>query len=175
MSFVIALLFPEEVRDGLAAVNRALRLGCDRGSFTHTENFHYTLAFLGEGDRPVGVPALLEGFPAGERELTLTGWGCRPDEVGKTYWLGAEESPELRDAKGELKEKLTLAGFQTDEKTPASRLILVRGFKAKHGFDPGAMLSRLPERRVKACRLSLLKSERILGRPVYTELYGKEL
>jgi len=43
MRLFIAMPFPESQKAGLNACNQALRLGCDRGRFTHADNFHLTL------------------------------------------------------------------------------------------------------------------------------------
>jgi len=175
MRYVIALLLPEETKCGLDAVNRALRLGGDRGMYTRADHFHLTLAFLDGEQSPVGLPELLEDFPSEAGELTLTGWGEGQSEAGKTYWRGVEPSSALLSAQEGLIEELKTAGFLPEERLPRKKITLVRGFKPKHGFDPACILSALPTQKVRAVRVALLKEERILGRLAYTELYGKEL
>ncbi|MDR1042323.1 MAG: RNA 2',3'-cyclic phosphodiesterase, partial [Clostridiales Family XIII bacterium] len=51
MRLFIAINFSEEIKDALCETIADLRDASRRGRYTHRDNLHLTLAFIGESDR----------------------------------------------------------------------------------------------------------------------------
>ena len=160
MRLFAAIVFSPAVRDSLAgAVTELRRQGS--GTFTRPENLHLTLAFIGETDRIDEAKAALRRAAMGGRfSLSVEGMGCFDD----LWWAGVRDSEPLERLTLGVQESLREAGFALEKRRWRPHVTLVRRWR---GPRPRVTL-RPASMEVRA--VSLMKSERLDGKLVYTEI-----
>lgn len=175
MRLFIAINFSEENLNILRDTADLLRRNSTSGNFTRTENFHITLAFLGEisGARVSGIrhiinEAVMDMTPF---EFSIGGLGRFRRTGGDIYWLGVEKTPELMELADRLNKKLRAANYSVEDRAFKPHLTL--GREVILCCKPEILAT--PRLSCKVNRISLMKSERIRGVLTYTEIYGKEL
>ena len=164
MRLFIAIRLSEEMCAKIAAYQRALRAQGLRAGYSHTENLHLTLAFLGERPDADAVIAALE-------KLTFSPFPLSPDESGRfgdVFWIGLKESAPLTALVRDLRALLKDAGIAFDKKPFRAHITVARYLR---GEVPAVSV---PHGEMRVSRVSLMRSELIEGRRVYTELYAKE-
>lgn len=165
MRLFAAIQFSPAVRASLLEAAAALqRQGS--GRFTRPENFHLTLAFIGEtenlAEAKVALDAACTGGPV---SLTLGGLG----HFGDLWWTGIRENPRLAALALGVQQALRDQGFSIEKRPWKPHVTLVRQWRGSY--------PRLTVREVsmRAERVSLMKSERIHGKLTYTEIYSVRL
>ncbi|MBE7000045.1 MAG: hypothetical protein E7428_07640, partial [Ruminococcaceae bacterium] len=71
--------------------------------------------------------------------------------------------------------RLSEASFPTEERPFKPHITLARRQKCRKGFDPEKLLAQMPPLTMQVGRVSLMKSENIRGKIVYSEIYGVDL
>lgn len=136
------------------------------GTFTRPENLHLTLAFIGETDRvKEAALALRRAAAGGSFPMVVEGLGCFDD----LWWAGIRENPALERLALNVQACLREAGFSIEERPWSPHITLVRRW---HGEQPQTDISPV-SMRVQA--VSLMKSERLDGKLIYTEIDRFEL
>ena len=173
MRLFIALLFNENTKNEICGIRDRLRTVSRAGNFTRDENLHLTLAFLGETERHRirEVEAVLETLQTEPFTLTLSGFG----NFGSVYWLGVKAAPALTALYGQLYKGLVAKDFSLEERELRPHITLAREFAPSAAFDRNAFKNSVPSVRQDIHRVSLMKSERVGGRLVYTEIFSREL
>lgn len=175
MRLFFAICLDEAAKDSLCAAMEAMRPGFERAGFTPRENLHLTLVFLGETP-PARLPALRAAMDAVSAEpfpLCVGGVGCFRQPGGRLYWAGVERSGPLMALYDSLRAELERRGFRVDARPYRPHLTLARRAVLRED-DTGSAIA-VPVIRVDVKRFSLMRSDLGGGRPVYTELAGKEL
>lgn len=175
MRLFIALNFcpkNKQLLDGIAQDLKALALA---GRPVSKDNHHLTLAFIGESDAVEELSHCLD-IAAGEQfQLIAAQLGAFHRSGGDIIWLGIKPQPELFALHGRLAAALKAAGFAVDNRPFKPHLTLLRQAIMPDDFDFRRYTVQMPLIRQTVNRVSLMKSERIAGNLVYTEIYGKEL
>jgi 2'-5' RNA ligase len=166
MRLFIAIQFSEEIRCELLDAIDELRAQAAGGNFTRPENLHLTLAFIGETNDAAAVRRVIDAVPASPFTLSVGGAG----HFGDLYWVGVSRNPALCALADSLRDGLLRAGFAIDTK-PFKPHITV-GRQVVH---EGPVSLDVPLTEMTVSRVSLMKSERVNGKLVYTELYGRRL
>ncbi len=165
MRLFAAIQFSPAVRASLLEAAAVLqRQGS--GRFTRPENFHLTLAFIGETENLAEAKAALDAAcTGGPVSLTVGGLG----HFGDLWWTGIRENPKLAALALGVQQALRDQGFSIEKRPWKPHVTLVRQWR---GPCP-----RLTVREVsmRAERVSLMKSERIHGKLTYTEIYSVRL
>jgi len=174
MRLFIAVNFPGETKKLILHVQEQLRSQARRGSFTRQENFHLTLAFLGETPEEK-IPRLftiMEKIKPATLELTFNRTGCYTHSRKELWWIGIDKnSPGISILDGihaQLLDELPGAGFLVDKRPFNPHITLGRDIKHN---DP--ILLECPEIKITVHTISLMKSENIHGVLTYTELFNK--
>ena len=169
MRLFIAVLFPDDIIDRLSSIRDALHDASRRGTFVQRENLHLTLEFLGECDNEEKGKAIraMERlcFPRFTIRMDRIGLFSRPD--GDTWWVGAGEAPELVKVQRELHSILLSEGFMLEKRKFKPHITLGRNVISD------ASIGRIDPIGINVESISLMLSERIGGRMVYTELFWK--
>ena len=177
MRLFVAVCLSPAMKSGLEAAVKNLRKDCVRGNFTRPENFHLTLAFIGEED-PKKVIAALEPLRGERFTLRTDGLGWfrnRGRSDGDIAFVKCEESAPLLTVRSEVVRLLKAAGIHTDPKPFRAHLTLGREVVPFPDFDERAFSASLPVMECGVAKVSLMKSERVGGKLVYTEVWKKEL
>lgn len=165
MRLFIAIKFTEKFKEPLLRVQEDLRRCTKGGSFTLSENLHLTLAFIGESDEAGTIISVLDGLKTPPFKITLGETG-RFDDL---WWIGLEHCPSLISLAAEVRDGLKEAGIGFDKKR----------------FTPHITIARRIQTRITGIRarkssmtvntVSLMRSDRIDGKLVYTTIYEKQL
>lgn len=132
MRLFIALELTPVLRDEVAAMARQLH-ACVRGRFVPPQNYHITLAFIGEahnGFIDMAKHAIDQGV------ANLDGIPLCPTQLGKfgrrdnaTLWLGFTESPEIMQLANHIREILYDHGIYYESKPFLPHATLARHAK----------------------------------------------
>ena len=175
MRLFLAILFEEPVKDRLCEAMELIRRSTRTSRLTRRENLHLTLVFLGELREAGKVREAMEEIRTGPCPLEIRGLGRFQRDGGDLYWAGIEPSLPLQNLYLELKNALAGKGIAVEDRPYRPHLTLARQAVEKPETPFYTLKNRLEPVKTKAAAVSLMKSERIEGRLVYTELYRKEL
>ena len=108
----VALSIPEIVADALSI----LQSGVEGARWRPIENFHLTLAFIGETDRHRFNSAVdaLSGIEAPGFELTLSSPGYFGDRQPRALWASAKQSEALERLQAKTEQALRRSGFSLE-------------------------------------------------------------
>lgn len=168
MRLFIAINFDDATKRKILDLQRRLKeLGS--GNFSREENLHLTLVFLGETppSRVGEIQQAMENVTASPMELTFDSVGRFRRDRGDIYWLGIAGNPELMRLQGQLSDNLRQAGFALENRRYSPHITLAREVRLAHG----AGLTLDTPFTTTAGAISLMKSERIVGRLTYTEIH----
>jgi len=165
MRLFVAIRFSPAVHDALTAAISALRRQ-GSGTFTRPENLHLTLAFIGETENvDAARRALASVAGSGKFSFSVGGMGCFDD----LWWAGVSDSQPLKELALGVQAALRQEGFAIEKRGWRPHITLVRRWR---GPKPRVPLSPVS---MRAERVSLMKSERIDGKLVYTEIDSMKL
>lgn len=159
----IAIRFGEEFKQTLVDVQDTLRARGIEGDYCPYGNLHITLAFVGE---KYDLPAIREAVNEVSFEpfeMTLGHLGTFPTKAG-VIWCGIKDPKPASALAKQLRERLTAHGvtYSTTEFVPHISLV-------QH---PSAIITDIdiPQASVRVERIFVMKSERIDGALVYSEI-----
>ncbi len=123
----VALSIPDALRDALST----LQNGVDGARWRPPENFHITLAFIGEADRRQFNDALdaLSQVEAPAFEAALAGTGSFGERKPRALWAGVKNEAGLAHLQSKVDTALRRAGFDLDARkfTPHVTLAYLKG------------------------------------------------
>ncbi len=154
MRLFVALKLSEPVLDRLSKTTRELKTHAVSGRFSHRENLHLTLAFIGETTNVSGAKQALSQISAPAFEMTIAGGGRFKRDGGDIVWAGVEKNRSLGQLAAQVQALLRKKGFVLQEPD----------------FDLRAFFAGQDHCTMQVERVSLMKSERISGKLVYTEI-----
>lgn len=172
MRLFIAINFDQETRQNILAVQQRLR-AMGTGNFSRPENLHLTLVFLGE-TAPVQADAVRDAMnntTVRPMSLTFDHVGKFKRDGGDIWWIGLAESSLLLSLQKELCGHLADAGFRLEDRRFSPHITLAREVRPAEPPGHVALLEKPFDAQVTA--VSLMCSERISGRLVYTEQYRR--
>lgn len=179
MRIFTAIIFEENLKTSLNSVTDRLREVTERGSFTIKDNLHLTLNFIGETDRLELVKKAMkqavkkantESFP-----ITIKGFGRFMRREGDICYVGVEKDRSLWALQKELVHEFKEEGFPVDDLEYKPHLTLSRRTTFAGKFDDRRFGETIEPMRMEVNKISLMSSERIQGKLVYTEIYYIEL
>lgn len=164
MRLFIAIEFSGAFRNALCGVMDKMRRQGVSGNYTRPENLHLTLAFIGQSDRTEDIIRIMSGISGGPFAITLDGMG----RFGDLLWVGVRENPRLTELAESLCCRLRRAGFPVEERAFRPHITLVRR-------SSGSFRVSVPPAAMTVRSVSLMKSERIEGKLVYTAIHTHRL
>lgn len=180
MRLFTAVIFDEETKEKVYRIEEALRSGSKRGSFTAKDNLHLTVNFIGETKRLEEVKQAMN--QAAQRihkngfMLMIKGFGRFKRREGDIYWIGVEKVDTLLQLQKQLVEELKNAGFfEIDDNEYTPHLTIGRRVLVNDDFNTREFEAEIKPIYMKVDRISLMKSERLEGKLVYTEIYNVKL
>jgi 2'-5' RNA ligase len=177
MRLFMAVNFDDQVKRRLLEAQAEIRAKSRGGNFSREENLHLTLVFLGEtpGGRLPEIEGLMGQIAGPPTELVFSGLGCFSRAHKELWYIGAEEGPGLERVR-EIREKLCSGfpalGLSVDTRPFRAHITLGREIRRDTAQESPVWNERIG---VPVKRISLMRSERLRGLTVYTELFGREL
>lgn len=174
MRAFMALEIPSDLADDVAALARQLKASV-KGKLVPRENYHLTLAFLGD----VTERQLADGMHVlDEAAACFDAVELRPNGLGKfgrahdaTLWLGFEQDPALMELAAFVREGLAGAGIDFDTKPFVPHLTITR----RASLDAGALPALPFPLPTHASELTLFKSTLTRDGAIYDAIYEVEL
>jgi 2'-5' RNA ligase len=166
MRLFTAINFDKETKEYLAGAAKLLQSAGVDGNYTRPENFHLTLIFLGE-QPPARISAIRRAMEAAAANVTpfdLMAEGMGTFRSG-IVWAGIKPCPPLLLLWKDLSDGLMSEGFQFRAESYRPHLTLCREARITEKL-PDIEISK----RIDVPKISLMKSEYIGGRLIYTEL-----
>ena len=169
----VAVNFSEEIKSRLLELQQQLRPQVLKGSFTRPENFHLTLAFLGDtpGERLGCLFRIMEDTQAPPFDISFNRTGCFTHSRKELWWIGANPEnkglPLLQAIHEQLISRLEQEGFSADKRPFNAHITLAREIKRTQ-----PIVLDCPDITIRVDRISLMKSEHYRGVLTYTELAG---
>jgi 2'-5' RNA ligase len=163
MRIFIAIRFTEAFKEPIFDAQDALRDNGVRGNFTLPENLHLTLAFIGETDRVDDIKAAVKAVNFEPFEIKTGKLGCFNGR-SKIVWLGLDGEKNLKTIAADLRKNLDERGIGYDQGRFQPHITLVRqpsDMPLDIDIESASMTVK---------KISVMKSERISGKLVYTEL-----
>lgn len=167
MRLFIGINFDEDIKNELFGYIAKLKNLSVKGTFTLRDNIHLSLVFIGETHRKKAVIDAMEEILAEKFTIVINGQGCFR---GSTHWIGVEKNPSLERLYRILVKNLIGRGFSIDSRPYVPHITMARRLVPK-----GDVELSVKKKNVLVKQISLMKSERINGELVYTEIYKKEL
>lgn len=177
MRAFIGINFNTGVKNGISEVQSIVRQNTERGRFKYVGNFHITLKFLGEIQK--------DDIREINQVLTESSSLCKSFSLGidklgffkgrgsiHALWLGlGGELDSLIALQNSIEEGLADKGFKKDEKPYTPHITIAQDLILKTDFgelEKAVDLSIIPSFWVK--EISLIKSEQIQGKRIYTPI-----
>lgn len=174
MRSFIALELPALLREDVAALARQLKTSV-RGRFVPRENYHVTIAFLGDVIERELADAMLALDEAASRFAPVE---LAPDGLGKfgrandaTLWLGFTQDPKLMELAAFVREGLDDAGVNYDSKPFVPHLTIAR----RAALDSGTLPALPFPAPAHADELTLFKSTLTGNGAIYEPVYTVRL
>ena len=172
MRLFIAVNFPKEIKNELESNAEYIKSHVERGNFSRRENYHITLAFLGEVEpkRVTDIKRVMEKTDFESFALTLGKFGVFKRNGGDILWRSIEKSDPLIRLRDTLVRSLTENGFRIDENAFRPHITLSR---ETFGALPSAFPANVPVS-FEVRSYELMRSERLNGVLTYTPMFSKE-
>lgn len=173
MRLFIAIEFDEQTKANILHVQRQLAtLG--QGRFTHRENLHLTLAFLGEVplSRVAAIRRAMDRTAVEALTLVFDHTGRFRREGGDIWWIGLAKHQRLLELQQELVQHLAAEGFALEKRPFTPHITLARQVQLTVQPKEGELLEEPFETKVDG--ISLMRSQRMDGRLIYTPQYRKK-
>ena len=166
MRLFVAINFDEKIKAALSEVQDKMKLQGVRGNFTHPENLHLTLAFIGEYGDPDFVKEILEGIRLAPFEISLEGIGS----FGNLWWAGIRQSDRLDALARILRRRLAESDVPFDRKKFRPHVTLVRRPESRLTLSPGDYAEIIRGVPMTVDHISLMRSDRGKNGMIYTEI-----
>ena len=172
MRLFIAVLLSDDVKIALQKLQDQIKSQVYKGSFTRPENFHLTLAFLGETpeSRVAVLHRIIQEINFLPFEITFNRTGFFKHGGKELWWAGINANDpmlsQLKSLHEQLINRLEKEGFPVDKRSFNTHITL--GREIKHSKPIALEFQSI---KVSVDRISLMKSERTGGVLQYTELF----
>lgn len=169
MRLFIAINFNQKTKNHIISVQERLKsVSC--GRFSHPDNLHLTLAFLGEQSQsfvPI-IKQVMDRVPLPTLHVNFDHVGCFHRDGGDIWWIGLQKNNALLKIQKQLSQELRACDFQLESHSFKPHLTLAREVKLTKEVDRKWLLNKPFETDIS--KISLMLSERINGKLTYTEL-----
>lgn len=175
MRTFIALDIPSVLQDDVAALARQLKTAVE-GRFVPRENYHLTIAFLGDASERDLAEAMTVLDEAAGRfdpvELSPDGLGKFGRANDATLWLGFMQDPALMELAAFVRAGLDDASVSFDAKPFLPHLTIARRAALDHGMLPALPFPAPGQTDELTLFKSTLTGDGAIYEPIYTARLG---
>lgn len=163
MRIFIAIRFTEAFKYSILDAQDGLREYGVRGNYTQPENLHLTLAFIGETERVAEIKTAVDAVKFEPFVIRTGKLGCFNGR-SRVLWLGIEGEDKVKTIAQQLRRNLDKCGIDYAKGKFCPHITLVR--------QPSEMPLdvEVESESMTVSEISVMNSERINGRLVYTAL-----
>ena len=161
MRLFIAIKLENHIKNAILQTMKEMKDAGIRGRYALPDNLHITLAFIGETDRLKDIIKAVRTVNVEPFSISLSNVGNFRDLL----WVGLSDHGELSLLAESVRSALDSAGILYDRKKFMPHITIVReysGFSGQVSAPEGTMMVR---------GISLMKSEVINGKRVYTSVF----
>ena len=180
MRVFYAIEFSDSVKEYIKSVQNVIRENSIKGNFSHEENFHLTLKFIGEVDEKKlsKLKYSLDKVSGQVKPFSI-----RFDQMGffnkenkKVVWIGVEnEDKGLLQLYNTLETVLHAEDFAKELRGYSPHITLSRETVLKDGFEKQTAGAVIDPMEINVNRISLMESTRINGKLTYRSIYTREI
>ena len=152
------------MRSSISELTAKLKAEGIKGRYVPVRNLHLTLAFLGESDKTKIISQAMSCVKFAPFELEMSDMGA----FGDILWIGAGKNSELYDLAKDLRTRLDSYGIGYDRKKFVPHITIARDARGNRKDTPA------PDGNMTVNKISLMKSELINGKRVYTEIFSAD-
>lgn len=168
MRFFIAIQLSKEAKESLINIQEKFRSRGVRGNYTKEENFHLTLAFIGEYHNPKHVLDAMN-------TVDFSSFSLHIEQIGsfhKLWWAGLTKNKELERLVKNLRYVLADSGIPFDKKKFTPHITLIR----QPEFQTQVSLSDISIEKADMIvnRIFLMQSTKGKNGMIYTEMGSVE-
>lgn len=173
----IAINFDEPTKDAIYKAVERLKPYTLQASYTHKENLHLTLVFIGEVpiSKIESITVCMDRVKSKPFTIRIGGIGRFKRRGGDIYWIGVEKNPSLLSIHSQLYTHLISSGFAIEAREYKPHLTIARRVIVRDDFNEAQFSTSVPNVDVLVQDIYLMKSERIRGKLTYTPIYRKIL
>ncbi|NLM20294.1 MAG: RNA 2',3'-cyclic phosphodiesterase [Peptococcaceae bacterium] len=177
MRLFIAINFDGQIKSSIDNIIKNIEKYANQGRFVKKEHLHLTLEFLGEisEERVEDITSAMEVLNSAPFTLFLSSIGFFKGRDGHIYWFGITENNDLMNMQEKLHNLLLERGFKLENRKYKPHITIGRKVRLVNTFDLGELEESIKEIQIPVNSIELMKSERIDGKLVYTELFSKSL
>lgn len=177
MRLFIAINFDDKIKDKLCLLINNLQQYSIAGNFTKRENLHLTLIFIGEtpSNKIAAIKNAMDNVQQQPFDINFTHIGKFRCTNGDIFWVGIDQNSMLSSVYTQLYKNLTASGFNIESREYKPHLTLSRQMVLNYPLDYDNLNNDIPKQNININKISLMKSERINGKLIYTEIYSKKL
>ncbi|MBT1279694.1 RNA 2',3'-cyclic phosphodiesterase [Thermoanaerobacter sp. CM-CNRG TB177] len=140
MRTFIGIELGEKATDELSRFQEVLKNYTIKGRWTHKDNFHITLKFLGEVEAE-SITEIEDAVKVAAKSINP--FYIKFDKVGffkgnkdmRVLWVGTEENPFLNKLHDNIDEELHKIGFKKDERKFTSHITIARDIRLNIGIE----------------------------------------
>lgn len=175
MRVFIAIQLEAEVKEYLSKIQDISRKHSVSGSYSHKENLHLTVRFIGEVT-PQLLSQIMVAIEAASQEVSsfdlfTENIGSFPRRNRIILWLGVKgEIGKLQQLYSVLEEKLVKVGITPEDRPYNPHLTLGREIHLKDDIKDIEKELQLEEKQIKVREITLMESTRENGKLVYKPL-----
>ena len=159
----IAIRFDEGFKQGLVALQDALKARGVRGNYCPYGNLHLTLTFIGVSYDLTAIRKAVSEVAFEPFELRLDKLGSFPTKAG-VIWCGVKDNTPIIELTMRLREHLKDNGVSFKDNLFFPHISLVQ--------HPSEIVTdiEVPEASMRVTQLFIMKSERVDGELIYSEI-----
>lgn len=168
MRLFIAIPLTDNTRAELLKLQEKFKSMGVKGHFTSEQNFHVTLAFIGEYKNEQDIIDAISDIRFNKFSVKLGGLG----EFHDTFWMGIEKNEELSRLAKHIRKKLADNNIPYDKKNFQGHITLIR--KTKFSGKLEELLKELPKYETNVNEIFLMRSDRGKNGMIYTPIFSIE-
>ena len=159
----IAIRFSDEFKRKLVEIQDSLKSRGVVGNYCSYGNLHMTLAFIGQHYDLSAIRKAVSEVEFEPFELSLGALGTFPTKAG-VIWCGVKDGTQATSLANQLREQLTANGVSFGETEFYPHISLVQ--------HPSTIITDIavPEATIRVEQIHVMKSERIDGQLIYSEV-----
>lgn len=178
MRIFLAIEFTNDIKEYLYKIQQIVVKDSTSGKFTHKENFHLTLKFIGEiKDNELSkLVKALDNTVLSQREFKMNFNNIGQFSKGnkKIVWIGIEQNQFLDLLYSNLEVELEKQGYPKEYRKFVPHITLGREIVLAKEFEKIQEQVKIENMEMNVDKISIMESTRINGKLTYVPIYVRK-